>query len=86
MSRKTEFDERRAEAEGCDGPWRELQENHHQRTIDHVRLAQLAERLKARGEQIVRELAEIDADWRGIRPARRPNREIDVAGRRNGAA
>jgi chromosome segregation protein len=30
--------------------------------LDHVRLSQLAERLKARGEQIVRELAEIDAE------------------------
>ncbi len=40
----------------------ELQEHHHQLKLDHVRLSQLAERLKARGEQIVRELAEIDAE------------------------
>jgi len=40
----------------------ELQEHHHQLKLDHVRLSQLAERLKERGEQIVRELAEIHAE------------------------
>ena len=40
----------------------DLQERQHQLKLDHVRLSQLAERLKARGEQIVRELAEIDAE------------------------
>jgi chromosome segregation protein len=62
MSRKTEFEERRAEAERLRRTVADLQENHHQLKLDHVRLSQLAERLKARGEQIVRELAEIDAD------------------------
>jgi chromosome segregation protein len=62
MSRKAEFEERRMEAERLRRTVAEMQENHHQLKLDHVRLSQLAERLKARGEQIVRELAEIDAD------------------------
>jgi chromosome segregation protein len=62
ISRKTEFEERRTEAERLRRAVAELQEHQHQLKLDHVRLSQLAERLKARGEQIVRELAEIDAD------------------------
>ena len=46
----------------CGGQVSDLQETHHQLKLDHVRLSQLAERLKSRGEQIVRELAEIDAE------------------------
>jgi chromosome segregation protein len=62
MSRKSAFEERRTEAERLRHAVGELQEHHHQLKLDHVRLSQLAERLKARGEQIVRELAEIDAE------------------------
>ena len=61
-SQKIEFEERRAEAERLRREVSDLQENQHQLKLDHVRLSQLAERLKARGEQIVRELAEIDAE------------------------
>ncbi len=61
-SEKIEFEERRAEADRLRRQVSDLQENQHQLTLDHVRLSQLAERLKARGEQIVRELAEIDAE------------------------
>ncbi len=62
VSRKSGYDDRRAEAERLRRVVGELQENHHQMKIDHVRLSQQAERLKARGEQIVAELAEIDAE------------------------
>jgi len=62
MSRKSEFEERRTQAECLRRTVAELQEHHHQLKLDHVRLSQLAERLKERGEQIVRELAEIDAE------------------------
>jgi chromosome segregation protein len=62
MGRKSEFGERRTQAERLRRAVAELQEHHHQLKLDHVRLSQLAERLKARGEQIVRELAEIDAE------------------------
>jgi len=79
VSRKTEFDDRRAEAERLRRTVGELQENHHQRTIDHVRLSQLAERLKARGEQIVAELAEIDAELEKESAQQgQANREIEV--------
>jgi chromosome segregation protein len=61
-SQKIEFEERRAEAERLRREVSDLQEIQHQLKLDHVRLSQLAERLKARGEQIVRELAEIDAE------------------------
>ena len=61
-SRKIEFEERRAEADRLRRQVSDLQETQHQLKLDHVRLSQLAERLKARGEQIVRELAEIDAE------------------------
>ena len=61
-SQKIEFEERRAEAERLRREVSDLQERQHQLKLDHVRLSQLAERLKARGEQIVRELAEIDAE------------------------
>jgi len=62
MSRRSEFEERRTQAECLRRTVAELQEHHHQLKLDHVRLSQLAERLKERGEQIVRELAEIDAE------------------------
>jgi chromosome segregation protein len=61
-SQKIEFEERRAEAERLRRQVSDLQETQHQLKLDHVRLSQLAERLKARGEQIVGELAEIDAE------------------------
>ena len=61
-SRKIEFEERRAEADRLRRQSSDLQETQHQLKLDHVRLSQLAERLKSRGEQIVRELAEIDAE------------------------
>ena len=61
-SQKIEFEERRAEADRLRRQLSDLQENQHQLKLDHVRLSQLAERLKARGEQIVRELAEIDVE------------------------
>ena len=61
-AQKIEFEERRAAADRLRRQCSDLQENQHQRKLDHVRLSQLAERLKARGEQIVRELAEIDAE------------------------
>ena len=79
VSRKTEFDDRRAEAERLRRTVGELQESHHQLTIDHVRLSQLAERLKARGEQIVAELAEIDTELdRESAQQGLANREIEV--------
>ena len=61
-SQKIEFEERRAEAERLRRQVADLQESQHQLNLDHVRLSQLAERLKARGEQIVRELAEIEVE------------------------
>jgi chromosome segregation protein len=61
-SRKIEFEERRAEADRLRRQVSDLQETQHQLKLDHLRLSQLAERLKARGEQIVRELAEIEAE------------------------
>jgi len=61
-SQKIEFEERKAEADRLRREVSDLQENQHHLKLDHVRLSQLAERLKARGEQIVRELAEIDAE------------------------
>ncbi|MEO8157718.1 MAG: chromosome segregation protein SMC [Betaproteobacteria bacterium] len=61
-ARKIEFEERKAQAERMRRELSDLQENQHQLKLDHVRLSQLAERLKARGEQIVRELAEIAAE------------------------
>jgi len=61
-SRKSGFEERRTEAERLRRVVAELQERHHQLKLDHVRLSQLAERLKSRGEQIVRELEEINGD------------------------
>ena len=61
-SQKIEFEERRAEAERLRRQVADLQENQHQLKLDHVRLSQLAERLKARGGQIIRELAEIEAE------------------------
>ena len=61
-SQKIEFEERKAEAERLRREVSDLQENQHQLKLDHVRLSQLAERLKARGEQIVRELGEIEAE------------------------
>jgi chromosome segregation protein len=61
-SQKIEFEERRSEADRLRRQVSDLQESQHQRKLDHVRLSQLAERLKARGEQIVRELGEIDAE------------------------
>lgn len=79
VSRKTEFDDRRAEAERLRRTVGELQENHHQLKIDHVRLSQLAERLKARGEQIIAELAEIDAELeRESVQQGQANREIEA--------
>ncbi len=79
ISWKTEFEERRAEAERLRRAVAELQENHHQLRLDHVRLSQLAERLKARGEQIVRELAEIDADMaRESLQSEEARRQIDA--------
>jgi chromosome segregation protein len=86
MSRKTEFDERRTEAERLRRAMAELQEHHHQLTLDHVRLSQLAERLKARGEQIVRELAEIDAEMTRESAQREERASDRCAGRRNGCA
>jgi chromosome segregation protein len=62
MTRKTGFEGRRTEAERLRRVVAELQEDHHQLKLDHVRLSELAERLKGRGEQIVRELVEIDAE------------------------
>jgi chromosome segregation protein len=62
VARKIEFEERRAEAEHLRRQVSDLQETQHQLKLDHVRLSQLAERLKSRGEQIVRELAEIEAE------------------------
>ena len=61
-SRKIEFEQRRVEADRLRRQVSDLQETQHQLKLDHVRLSQLAERLKARGEQIIRELAEIDAE------------------------
>jgi chromosome segregation protein len=61
-SRKIEFEERRADADRLRRQMSDLQETQHQLKLDHVRLSQLAERLKARGEQIIRELAEIEAE------------------------
>jgi chromosome segregation protein len=61
-SRKIEFEERRADADRLRRQVSDLQETQHQLKLDHVRLSQLAERLKARGEQIIRELAEIEAE------------------------
>ncbi|HEX4985003.1 MAG TPA: chromosome segregation protein SMC [Burkholderiales bacterium] len=61
-AQKSEFEERREQAERLRRQVTELQESQHQLKLDHVRLSQLAERLKARGEQIVGELAEIDAE------------------------
>ncbi len=61
-SQKIEFEERRGQAESLRREVSDLQERQHQLKLDHVRLSQLAERLKARGEQIVRELGEIDAE------------------------
>ena len=61
-SQKIQFDERRAAAERMRRQVSDRQEIQHQLKLDHVRLSQLAERMKARGEQIVRELAEIDAE------------------------
>jgi len=61
-SQKIEFEEHKAQAERLRRQVSDLQENQHQLKLDHVRLSQLAERLKARGEQIVNELAEIDAE------------------------
>jgi chromosome segregation protein len=62
VARKMEFEEGRVQAERLRREVSDLQENQHQLKLDHVRLSQLAERLKSRGEQIVRELAEIDAE------------------------
>ncbi|MFN0038032.1 MAG: chromosome segregation protein SMC [Burkholderiales bacterium] len=56
------FDEGRAEADRLRRKLAETQDLHHQRKLDHVRLAQLADRLKSRGEQIVAELLEIRAE------------------------
>ncbi len=79
ISRKTEFEERRAEAERLRRVVAASQEHHHQLKLDHVRLSQLAERLKARGEQIVRELAEIDAEIvRETAQREEAGRQIDV--------
>ena len=61
-SRKIEFEERRADADRLRRQVSDLQETQHQLKLGHVRLSQLAERLKARGEQIIRELAEIEAE------------------------
>jgi chromosome segregation protein len=62
LTRKIDFEDRRTEAERLRRAVAELQEHHHQLKLDHVRLSELAERLKGRGEQIVRELAEIDVE------------------------
>lgn len=59
---QAEYEERRAEAERLRRQVSELQEHQHQLKLDHVRLSQLADRLKSRGEQIIGELAEIDAE------------------------
>lgn len=59
---KIAVEERRTDAERLRRSVSDLQEHHHHLKIDHVRLSQLAERLKSRGEQIVAELAEIDAE------------------------
>ncbi|MGQ0579387.1 MAG: chromosome segregation protein SMC [Betaproteobacteria bacterium] len=79
IARKSEFEERRTEAEGLRRAVAALQEHHHQLKLDHLRLSQLAERLKVRGEQIVRELAEIDADMaREAVQREQARRQIDV--------
>ena len=62
-AQKIEFEERRAEAERLRRQVSEYQESQHQLKLDHVRVSQLAERLKARGEQIVGELGEIDTEF-----------------------
>ena len=74
-SQKIEFEERRAEADRLRRLVSTLQESRHQLKLDHVRLSQLAERLKSRGEQIVRELAEIDAE------SARESSQLEEAGR-----
>ncbi|HEX7953053.1 MAG TPA: chromosome segregation protein SMC, partial [Burkholderiales bacterium] len=61
-ARKIEFEDGRTQAERLRREVSDLQESQHQLKLDHVRLSQLAERLKSRGEQIVRELAEIDEE------------------------
>ncbi len=79
MSRKVEFEEQRTQAEQLRRTVGEFQEKHHQLKLDHVRLSQLAERLKARGEQIVRELAEIEAEIvRESGQREEAKRQIDV--------
>ena len=60
--KRIEFEERKARSDQLRRDLTDLQESRHQLKLDHLRLSQLAERLKARGEQIVRELAEIDAE------------------------
>ncbi|HVY07630.1 MAG TPA: chromosome segregation protein SMC [Burkholderiales bacterium] len=62
-TQKTEFEERKNQADRLRRQVADLQESQHQLKLDHVRLSQLAERLKARGEQIVAELGEIDAEF-----------------------
>ncbi len=57
-----ELGERKVDAERLRRTVGEWQETHHRLKIEHIHLAQLAERLKVRGEQIVSELAEIDAE------------------------
>jgi chromosome segregation protein len=59
---KVEFEERKMQSDRLRRQVADLQEKQHQLKLDHVRLSQLAERLKARGEQIVSELAEIDTE------------------------
>ncbi|MEO8004830.1 MAG: chromosome segregation protein SMC [Betaproteobacteria bacterium] len=61
-SQKLEFEERKVQSERLRREVSDLQETRHQLKLDHMRLSQLAETLKARGEQIVGEMAEIDAE------------------------